>query len=447
MFAASKSGRVAAVVTDPYFPYVPLLLNTTSTNGQQNNTFLDSSTNNFTLTRSGTPTQGSVTPYWPNGYWGNYFNGSTSDYLSTPNSANLVLGSSNYTIECWVFPTVSASSLAMISKGNTSSLGTEFWTLEFSNTTGGFSFYVGAYSSGSPLLTGTATLNAWNHIAVVRNGLVHNLYVNGTSVSNITIGSSYTVASGGNLYLATGWYTPASRAITGYISNARLVIGTAVYTANFTPPTAPVTAITNTSLLVNATNAGIYDAAVQNNEVTVGSAQASTTVAKWSPTSMKFNGTTDYLTIVSNPALNLGTGSFTVEAWVYLSAMTGDYFVISAVGNGGAFFGFNNGTAIGYGRAAVAWDYTVASGVSTGAWYHLAWSRNGTSMRIFVNGNQVGTTQTTSQAYDLTTTRTAVGSQGAVFYLNGYIQDLRITNGIARYTANFSVPTAAFPTR
>jgi hypothetical protein len=162
---------------------------------------------------------------------------------------------------------------------------------------------------------------------------------------------------------------------------------------------------------------------------------------------MKFNGSTDYLTIVSNPALNLSTGSFTVEAWVYLLGMSGDYFVISATGNGGAFFGFTGSTQIGYGRAAVAWDYNIASGVSTGAWYHLAWSRSGTSMRIFVNGNQVGTTQTTSQAYDLTTTSTAVGSQGAIFYLNGYIEDLRITKGVGRYTANFSVPTAAFPTK
>ena len=68
-------------------------------------------------------------------------------------------------------------------------------------------------------------------------------------------------------------------------------------------------------------------------------------------------------------------------------------------------------------------------------------------MRIFVNGTQVGTTQTTSQAYDLTTTSTTVGSQAANFYLNGYIQDLRVTTGVGRYTANFSVPTAAFPTQ
>ena len=127
--------------------------------------------------------------------------------------------------------------------------------------------------------------------------------------------------------------------------------------------------------------------------------------------------------------------------------MSGDYFVTSSTGAGGGFFGFRSGTDIGYGRTGIAWDYQAASGMVINNWYHVAWSRNGTSMRIFVNGSQVGATQTTSQAYDLSTTSTAVGSAGAVLFLNGYIQDLRITKGVGRYTANFSVPTAAFPTR
>jgi hypothetical protein len=208
-----------------------------------------------------------------------------------------------------------------------------------------------------------------------------------------------------------------------------------------------LTAITNTALLTNFTNAGIYDAAVQNNAITVADAQVSTTQSKWSPTSVRFDGSGDYLNIPSSQGLNLGTGSLTIEAWVYLSAMSGDYFIVSSVGAGGGFFGFRSGTDIGYGRTGIAWDYQAASGMVINNWYHVAWSRNGTSMRIFVNGSQVGATQTTSQAYDLSTTSTAVGSAGATLFLNGYIQDLRITRGIGRYTANFSVPTAAFPTR
>jgi hypothetical protein len=162
---------------------------------------------------------------------------------------------------------------------------------------------------------------------------------------------------------------------------------------------------------------------------------------------MRFDGTGDYLNIASSQGLNLGTGSFTVEAWVYLNAMSGDYFVASSTGSGGGFFGFRSGTDIGYGRTGIAWDYQIASGMVVNTWYHVAWARNGTSLRIFVNGSQVGTTQTTSQAFDLSTTSTAIGSAGANFYLNGYMQDVRITKGLARYTANFSVPTSTFITK
>ena len=107
MFAASKSGRaVSAAATDPYFPYVPLLLETTSTNGQQNNTFLDSGTANggvgFTITRNGTPTQGSVTPYWPNGYWSNNFPSAVNSYLTIAyNAAFNIASSTPFTIEFW----------------------------------------------------------------------------------------------------------------------------------------------------------------------------------------------------------------------------------------------------------------------------------------------------------------------------------------------------------
>ena len=73
MFAASKTGAVTAAPSDPQFDYVTLLLNGDGTNGAQNNTFLDSSTNAFTITRNGNTTQGSFSPY--GSLWSNYLNG------------------------------------------------------------------------------------------------------------------------------------------------------------------------------------------------------------------------------------------------------------------------------------------------------------------------------------------------------------------------------------
>jgi hypothetical protein len=101
----------------------------------------------------------------------------------------------------------------------------------------------------------------------------------------------------------------------------RLVKGTAVYSgATLTVPTTPLTAITNTSLLLDFTNAGIFDAATINDGQTVGNAQVSTTVAKFGTTSMSFDGTGDWLTIIDKPELRFGTAPFTVEGWINCSS-------------------------------------------------------------------------------------------------------------------------------
>jgi hypothetical protein len=105
---------------------------------------------------------------------------------------------------------------------------------------------------------GAISVNTWNHIALVRNGNVFTPYVNG--VAGTTTTSSATLSS------TTGFCIMSERPLsqpngsgvaTGYASNFRAVIGTAVYTSNFTPPTAPLTAITNTKVLLNSVS-GAY---------------------------------------------------------------------------------------------------------------------------------------------------------------------------------------------
>lgn len=175
-----------------------------------------------------------------------------------------------------------------------------------------------------------------------------------------------------------------------------------------------------------------------------GGAVIAATPSKFGGGSAAFNGSSAYITAPSSSYYNFGTGDFTLESWVYLSAMSGDYFVLSAAGFGGLFFGFRSGTNLGLGRAAVAWDYDAPSGITTGGWYHIAVCRSGTNVRLFVDGTQIGTTQTITYSYDLGVTNLCIGSQGAAFYYNGYMNDVRASN-VARYTANFTPPVAPFP--
>jgi hypothetical protein len=94
-------------------------------------------------------------------------------------------------------------------------------------------------------------------------------------------------------------------------------------------------------------------------------------------------------------------------------------------------------------------DVRIAGGsVTTNVWYHVALSRSGTSTKLFLNGTQIGSTFTDTTSYLNGTNRPFIGRSGFhtvdPFYLSGYINDLRITK-YARYTANFTPPTAAFP--
>ena len=91
----------AAAITDAFFNLTTLLLNTSSTNGAQNNTFLDSSTNNFTITRNGNTTQGTFTPFSQTG-WSNYFNGSNS-YMTLGGAASLALSSGDFEISLFAY--------------------------------------------------------------------------------------------------------------------------------------------------------------------------------------------------------------------------------------------------------------------------------------------------------------------------------------------------------
>jgi hypothetical protein len=192
------------------------------------------------------------------------------------------------------------------------------------------------------------------------------------------------------------------------------------------------------------TNAGVIDSTSRNIIETVGGAVVSTSQYKYGTGSISVSSG-NYLSMRSSSLLDFGAGDFTVECWIRPTSIAQDTFFISASGTGGFFFGVgSSSTNIGYGRVATAWDYSAAHGMTAGNWYHVAVTRSGTSIRMFVDGAQIGSTQTSSQAYNLGLTSTTIGSQGANYYFTGHIDDLRVTKGYARYTANFTAPTAAF---
>ena len=449
----------------------------------QSNRFVDNGTANsgsgFTLTINGNVSVLAFSPFAPTAAYSaatvggsGYFDG-TGDYLASATDAALVIGSGEFAIEWWEYRTTLRNVDTAIVLGN----GTYGALLAYGDSnkplfllsTTGSSWNI---FNSAPTLS-TLAANQWTHFVVTRQSTgagtsTFRVFVNGKLEIINTSGGSGTVYQPTNQIFVSGGVTGSSTPMQGYMSNVRVSIGaipTAYQTSSttvsattviFTPPTAPVTTTSqgatsgNVEYLLNFTNAGITDATAKNDLETVGNAQISTTQSKFGGSSMYFDGTGDYL--IPNAATTdlyaFGTGDFTIEMWVYAASVTavslydsrpsgtnGAYLQIAIV-SGQLLLGLNN-TAI-----------LQAGTISTNTWTHLAVSRSGTSLRGFINGTQVGSTVTNSTSLLNVAQRPVIGTNGntvSIENFNGYMDDLRITKGYARYTANFTPPTAAFP--
>ena len=420
----------------------------------QSTTFIDNSTNNFTISAFGNsqPTQQNpfgVTSVLTSGYTVSTIGGSgyfdnAGDYLTVPSTVQLEPGSGNFTIEAWVYP-LSYPSVgtgdAIIARLNSS--GYNNFSVNIRNN-GNIEAYFSLSNTASPpdnINAGPVLLNAWTHVAFVKNGLGRILYLNGVSVGTVTSASNPPTGLSTVTNIGT-----ADSDFNGYISGLR-VTNSIVYSSGFVPPTTPSTAITNTALLLNYTGAGVYDAAMMNNMETVGDAKLSTAISKFGGSSMSFDGTGDYITMLNNPRLNPRTANFTIEAWVYLTSLGTTKSIISTFTGSGSYWDWqiksNNCLELSRDLGAVIITGTTALTANT--WIHVAVSRSGTSVKQFINGVLDASNISSGDLYS--TNNTAIGS--TVNNQNnfaGYIDDLRLTNGYARYTTTFTPPTSAFPT-
>jgi hypothetical protein len=426
----------------------------------QSNRFVDNSANALSLPIGGSPSVQGFSPfapltvYNPATYGGSgYFDGS-GDWLSTVSTPQFDFGTGNFTLECWAWSNNFSSDYRLIAKvANISSYGS--WQILI-DTSGYPRFYASSAASSwdvaSNLGGGVAiAANTWNHIAVTRSGTTFTIWVNGVSSGTTTSSASIYYSSA--VTVTVGGMPDGTRSLPGYITDARISKGTAQYTSAFTPNTTPLTATTSTVLLTNTTNPAIFDNSMLNNLETVGNAAVSTSVKKYGAASMVFDGTGDYLKTVDNPSLDMGSGNFTIEGWVYItSSGASQTFIAKGTGadNQASYHIVFNGTNWLYYLSGNGSTWSIASGVVMGAgsvnnWQHLALVRNGSTFTPYVNGT-AGTTTTSSTAlFDSNKPFTVGADDAATQLLTGYIDDLRVTKGVARYTTTFTVPDQAFP--
>jgi hypothetical protein len=414
----------------------------------QNGRFIDNSTNAFAITVNGNTSVQSFDPFYTSTIASNggsmYFDG-TGDHLAIPSAPIFNIGAADASVEMWVY-SFNTNNVSL--NGQNGGSNSTIRLLQY----GGF--YAFTINNDTVRSTSVAiTPNCWAHLVVTITGGIARLFVNGVlQFYGTGFGS---VAARTDIYYIGGEEGIADW-LTGYIADFRFnngVIPTAYQTSStstgtavFTPPTTPLTPTANTVLLVNGMNAGAYDATAINDMETVGNAQVSTVQSKFGGSSLYFDGSTSNR--VKPPASALfafGTGNFTVEAWVYVTNMTTENFVFDTRSSSStAGMGFSLEPNTGKLRySGNANNVLTSTAVSANTWTHVAWVRNGSTLTGYINGVSGGTA---SNSDNLTQTNGEVGNVPfSAVGTNMYIDDLRVTKGVARYTANFTPPTQAFP--
>lgn len=196
----------------------------------------------------------------------------------------------------------------------------------------------------------------------------------------------------------------------------------------------------------------------------VGNTARSATQSKFGGYSAFFDGTGDYLQLAASSKFDFGTGDFTVEAWVYIAANSAQdawperTAMIFAVGTGTGAYQFtfaiqgsSTTTGTGLNVSAGAGIYTSSATISQGAWHHCAVCRASGYVYLLLDGARIAThTAFIGVAMGSSVNPAYIGGRPYTLnynqYLNGYIDEVRVTKGVARYAAStYTVPTAEFP--
>lgn len=183
-----------------------------------------------------------------------------------------------------------------------------------------------------------------------------------------------------------------------------------------------------------------------------GNAKNSAVQSKFGGTSMLLGGYNDYLYSPAHADFVFGTGDFTLEMWINTTTVLEKVLVDQYISNETSWqMSVKDGKLTWYSieGAIGAYSLTGATFVNTGNWRHVAATRSAGTLRFFVDGVLDGAVALSTN-YSIGTVLgigAQVGSRNNSYDFPGYIDDLRITKGVARYTANFTPPTEALPNR
>jgi len=383
-----------------------------------------------------------------------------SDYLSIPQNADFNFGDNNFTIEFWSkfnsLPS-SGSSYYLISYFNASSA---VYYIRLYNSSGTQQIHVRCQnSSGTNIINivvnQTLTTHTWYHFAFVRNGNKWDLYLDGISIGNVDA-TAHTLLSGDMSLTIGARYDGADAYSSGWFDEIRFS-NSARYTTNFTPATSAFTSDANTKLLLHMDTldySGIVSGNTYKIPTFIGTAQLDTAQYKFGSSSLLLDGNSDYISFPDSNDWFLVNEDFTIDFWVRFSSVSSSQpFVEQYEDSNNAFtiywsssseqLVFNH-----YNGGADKAFYYCSWSPSIDTWYHVVVERSGSNCLMFIDG--VSQSVSSSQAFITGTNISGILKigyrQATSTYLNGYIDEFRISKGIARWTTDFSVPMTEYST-
>ena len=371
-----------------------------------------------------------------------YFN--NSSYLAVPSSEAFNFGTGDYTVEAWVYlPSRKTTYVATIFDTNGSNA--SGLTLEI-DATGKVLFW---HNGAVRLITSTTVpLTTWTHIAFVRFSGITSIYINGiqnTSTSYVYSPAYANPRIGGNP-------STTLENFFGYMDDLRVTKGVARYTSDFIPKgilNNVIKSIDNgiiTNTQDSYTSLLLSGSLIEKTGKTLtktGKLNTSSLETKNNNKSIYFDGSS-YFTVPTSDDLTFGTDDFTIEMWFNITQLIDIHQSLYGTCTNGTT---TNALTIGCGvdGKTLTLGIGYGSGASTlldsntkhdmNVWNHMAVTRTGGILRLFLNGKNVGQVANTTS---FVTNNPIVGVMFGTRYFKGYIDDLRVSKGIARYTTNFT---------
>ncbi|MGO4151429.1 DUF2341 domain-containing protein [Cupriavidus sp. YAF13] len=381
------------------------------------------------------------------------------------NAPQFNFGSGDLTVEAFVWPvSQGADGGAIIGRWDSSGANTDWLIWRGANGE------VNVSLNGTQVITGASgdlPTGAFAHVALTRQGTALQVWVGGVAKGSATFSGAINCTLGLPVVLGQSNLAAAATWLEAYYDEVRVTKGVARYTAAFTPAATafdpyPVDAYAANVVLdlrMDGDNASTTITDQAGHTVTLnGAPKLSTVQAVLGGSSLLLNGSTDYLSLASSSDFDVGTGDYTVEAWIWMSStLTGESDIISKNSSGTAGWLTmyrSNGTQViifAHSYNSAGSQVTVQSPtLNVQQWHHIAVCKIGLTLTMYVNGAPVATAALSNTAVTLNTNPVRVGANGgAASMWNGYLDGIRVTKGVGRYTALFdplaltTVPSAA----